>query len=61
LEEIQLLEQQVTGYERKADAGLISRTGPEMTALKREILELRRTLAAFDAGIMPIPPIPIKK
>jgi len=55
LEEITLMEQQIDSYQRKIDIGQISPAGPEMTALKRDILELKRTLAAFDAGAMPVP------
>jgi tetratricopeptide (TPR) repeat protein len=61
LEEIALLEQQLPSYQNKVDAGIISPGGPEMTTLKREILELKRTLAAFDAGAMPVLPTSIKK
>jgi tetratricopeptide (TPR) repeat protein len=61
LEEIQLLEQQLGSYQKKIDIGTISPVGPEMTALKRDILELKRTLAAFDAGAMPVPPTSIKR
>ena len=55
LEEIQLLEQQLDSYKEKVHIGILSPVGPEMTALKRDILDLKRTLAAFDAGAMPVP------
>jgi tetratricopeptide (TPR) repeat protein len=61
LEEIALLEQQLESYNQRVYIGTLQRNGPEMTALKRDILELKRTLAAFDAGAMPIPPTSIKK
>jgi len=61
LEEIDLLEQQLSSYEKKVNAGIISSGGPEMTGLRRDILELKRTLAAFDAGAMPAPSPTVKK
>lgn len=61
LEEIMLLEQQLGEYQKRVYIGTLSPTGPEMTTLRREILELKRTLAAFDAGAMPVPPTSIKK
>jgi tetratricopeptide (TPR) repeat protein len=61
LEEIKLLEEQLASYQKKVEIGTISPVGAEMTALKRDILELKRTLLAFDAGAMPIPSGAIKK
>jgi len=55
-EEIRLMENQMAQYQKRIDARTISAAGPEITKLKKEILELKRTLAAFDAGAMPIPP-----
>jgi len=61
LDEIALVEGQIQQMERRVDIGTASREGPEMTALKKEQLELRRTLAAFDAGVLAIPREIIKK
>lgn len=61
LEEIALLEQQLGDYQKRVQTGTISPAGPEMTSLKREILGLKQTLAAFDAGAMPVPPTSIKR
>lgn len=61
LEEIQLLEKQLDSYEKRVEIGTLSPTGPEMIGLKREILELKRTLVAVDAGAMPVPATSIKK
>jgi tetratricopeptide (TPR) repeat protein len=55
LDEIRLLEEQMEGYQKRVDIGTISPMGPEMVGLKRDILELKRTVAAFDAGILQIP------
>jgi tetratricopeptide (TPR) repeat protein len=61
LEEIVLLEQQLKEYQKRIEIGTISPYDPRMTSLKREILELKRTLAAFDAGAMPVPSALMKK
>jgi tetratricopeptide (TPR) repeat protein len=61
LEEIMLMEQQLESYQKSVDIGVMKPLGPEMTSLKRDILELKRTLAAFDAGAMPVQPTSIRK
>ncbi len=35
-------------------AGGVSPAGPKMTGAKKQLLERQRTLAAFDAGALPI-------
>jgi tetratricopeptide (TPR) repeat protein len=60
LQQIQLVEMQFSAMQKKIDIGQISREGPEMTALRMELLDLQRTLAAFDAGALPIPSGKIK-
>lgn len=59
-QEIKLVETQIEVMQRRVEIGLVSSVGPEMTALKKEHLELQRTLAAFDAGATPIPTIVVK-
>ena len=54
-QEIRLVEGQIVSMQRRVETGLAAPEGPEMTALKKELLELKRTMAAFDAGAMPIP------
>jgi tetratricopeptide (TPR) repeat protein len=58
VEEIQLLEELLASYQKRVEVGTLS---PVMTALKRDILELKRTLVAFDTGVRPIPSGTIKK
>jgi tetratricopeptide (TPR) repeat protein len=58
-QEMALVEKQIQSAEKKVEMGLISRDGPEMTALKREVLELRLRLAAAQQGVIPV--IEIKK
>ncbi len=52
-QEIKLVETQIESAQRRVEIGVGS--SAELTALKKELLELQRTLAAFDAGAMPIP------
>jgi tetratricopeptide (TPR) repeat protein len=54
-QQVALVEDQIQGLEKQVDTGAISRSGPEMTAVLMELLDLRRTMAAVDAGAMPIP------
>jgi tetratricopeptide (TPR) repeat protein len=61
VEEIMLMEQQLESYQKSVDIGVMKPMGPEMTGLKRDILELKRTLAAFDAGDLPVLPTSIKR
>lgn len=56
LEEIQLVDRQISNMQK-----IFAPDGPEATALKRDLLELRQTLALFDAGLVPIPRAPSKK
>jgi len=58
LDEIVLVGNQIKDMQKKIEIGLVSATYSEMIALKREILDLERALAAFDAGG---PLTPIKK
>jgi len=58
-EEIRLAEMQIAGLEKRVQTGGISPSGPEMIAARRELLDMQRTLVAFDAGA-PIPPIIIR-
>ena len=58
-QQIALVETQIQGLQREAEAGVISRG--EMTAAQMQLLDLKRTLAAFDAGALPIPQVPAKK
>lgn len=55
LQEIQLVEEQIEMMQRKVEVGTISASGPEITGTRLQLLELQRTLAAFDAGALPIP------
>jgi tetratricopeptide (TPR) repeat protein len=59
-QEIKLVEAQIESMQKRVEIGGVSPMGPEMSALKKELLELQRTLAAFDAGAMPIPTSIIK-
>ncbi len=59
-QEIKLVEAQIESTQRRVEIGAVSAMGPEMASLKKELLELQRTLAAFDAGAMPIPTSIIK-
>jgi len=54
-EEIKLVEDQIRAAQQRIEIGLISPTGPEITALKKELLELRLRLAAVQAGKSPDP------
>ncbi|MBZ5497341.1 MAG: tetratricopeptide repeat protein [Acidobacteriia bacterium] len=53
--EIVLVERQIMTMQQRVEIGAVSPGGPEMTALMKELLELQRTMAAFDAGALPIP------
>ncbi|MBP1597622.1 MAG: hypothetical protein H6Q05_2999 [Acidobacteria bacterium] len=53
-DEILLVEDQIKGMQKKVEVGMVSPTGSEMIALKRELLDLQRNMAAFDAGVLPI-------
>ncbi len=59
-QEIKLVETQIQEMQRRVFIGTVSPVGPEMTGLKKELLELQRALAAFDAGAIPIPANVIK-
>lgn len=59
-QEIRLVEGQIWDMQKKFDAGIASPGGAEAMGLRKELLELQRTLAAFDAGAMPIPTTIIK-
>jgi tetratricopeptide (TPR) repeat protein len=59
-EEIRLIEVQIVGMQKRVEIGLVSPNGTEMTSLKTKLLELQRSLAAFDAGAWPIPQTIIK-
>jgi transposase-like protein len=58
-QQIRLAEVYIAGLEKRVQTGTISPSGPEMLAARNALLELQRTLAAFDAGA-PIPPITIR-
>ncbi len=55
LAEIALMTGQIESLQKRVEIGGISPGGPEMTGAKLQLLELQRTLAAFDAGALPIP------
>jgi hypothetical protein len=52
------MEGQIKIAERQVEAGTISADGERMTKLRRDLLELKRALAAFDAGVIQLPPSP---
>ena len=54
-QEIRLVEIQIDSMQKKVEIGQVAPMGPEMTSLMKELLKLQRTMAAFDAGAMPIP------
>jgi tetratricopeptide (TPR) repeat protein len=58
-QEIQLMETRIVDLEKQVQAGTIWPSSSEMITARRELLELRRNLVAFDAGA-PIPPITIR-
>jgi tetratricopeptide (TPR) repeat protein len=59
-QEIELVQVQLAQMEKQFEVGLLSRGAPEVMAAREKLLELQRTLAAFDAGALPIPQISIK-
>ncbi len=54
-EEMKLVEDQIREAQHRVEIGVLSPTGPEITALKKELLELRLRLAAVQAGKSPDP------
>ena len=60
-EQIVLAEGQIQMLQNKVEIGLVAMGGPEMTAAKMELIDLQKTLALFDAGLLPIPQSATKK
>ena len=59
LEQIALQGKVIDSLQKRMDAG--TATATEMIKARMDLLELQKALAAFDAGIMPVPQAPIKK
>jgi len=59
-DEIRMTTDQILQMEKRVVIGTISPNDREMVALKREVLELKRALAAFDAGVIQLPPTSIR-
>jgi tetratricopeptide (TPR) repeat protein len=59
-DEIRLMTDQILQMEKRVVIGTISPNDREMVALKRDVLELKRALAAFDAGVIQVPPTSIR-
>ena len=58
-DEIRLVEEQMKGEQRKIDTGVAD--SDRLTKLKRDVLTLRRALAAIDAGAdLPLPALPTR-
>lgn len=53
LQEMKLVESQIEAGEKRVVVGVSSKE--EIIPLRKELLELQRTLAAFDAGALPFP------
>lgn len=61
VEEIDLLRDQIQQAQKRVEVGNAAPNGPEIVGLKRDILAVERALAAFDAGVAPIPATAIRK
>ncbi len=59
-QEIKLVQLQIATFDRRREAGTANPMDPEWIKASRDLLELQRTLAAFDAGALPIPEPRIK-
>lgn len=54
-EEMTLVQNQLQAVEKRVEIGVVSPTGPEITALRKELIELRLRLEQARAGEFPAP------
>jgi len=59
-DEIGLMTDQIKQMAKMVEIGTLSVSDPGMVALKIELLNLKRALAAFDAGVIQVPPTTIR-
>jgi tetratricopeptide (TPR) repeat protein len=55
-DEVKLVEEQIVYEEKQIEAGNISPMSERLTKLRRDLLELKRKLVPYDAGIIQVPP-----